>query len=503
MNKNKNIVLLIMALSVLFVTHTISAEPENEMPVPQGMRYKLRDDGNYDFSKALEKELIINGEGFAGSFSLEGNIVEDGERNGFKAYYVENGDVSFTLTLNDQFLPDQRKDGWEISLDQAQRINNDRIIYGLDLTFHEGAVIVQVSSDSKHWIPYTYHCGVFSALRTHGTINQTFTTNSIQLNNGCYYRITFAYELKKEKAEKSFFGSKYDYINYAEVYQFYLYNEEAKNYMDIASMQQYRLGNTIKTEDNFYGMEIIDPKDKHYGWDLGYFFISGFTEHRELNENHIFLKNVGDEITLWFNLQQDINAPTGNSKLAIKNDNDITDQYFGLPKTNFGRGALIVRYTDYQNISHDPIVYTNFLEAAAFPFANTKIELFEEGDYEVALDYSIDKNHYKIPFTFSIRNSNCMVYPFDVITKSELVNNSYTEDGFYLDLARSRYLEINVKRVVMVNGVEDIRFNKSARDGEQYIDDGIYIITVRNKVTGEQTEKRIYVGADYKQYSQN
>ena len=202
-------------------------------------------------------------------------------------------------------------------------------------------------------------------------------------------------------------------------------------------------------------------------------------------------------------MNQDIDALNGSSKIRIKSDKKITDQNFELPMTNFYRGALIIRYTDYQNITHDPVIYTDFLQAYVFPFANTKAELFEEGDYEVALDYSIDKEHYRIAFNYSIRNSNCMVYPFDVVTKSEMVNSSYTENGFYLDLARSRYLDINVKRVVMANGVEDIRFNRSARDGEQYTDEGIYIITVKNKVTGEQTEKRIYVGADYKQYSQN
>lgn len=39
-----------------------------------------------------------------------------------------------------------------------------------------------------------------------------------------------------------------------------------------------------------------------------------------------------------------------------------------------------------------------------------------------------------------------MVYPFDTVNKNELTNTSVTENGFYLDLAKSKYLDINVKR---------------------------------------------------------
>ena len=467
--------------------------------MPDGIRYTIPD--AYDafiFANATNKEIIKNGLGKAGDFSIKGNIYNDGEKNGFPAYYVEDNDIVFSFFANEDFIKSMEKQGWKPSSDIATSINGDKIIFaGEENFFYTGALIFQASSDGKKWITYDITIDWLGNLDS----GNYYEISPMQLDTGCFYRVIFAYELKKEKEEKKFLGSKYDYINYAEVYQFYIYNKEAVKETQIN--QQYSLGTKVKTGDNFFGTQVIDLKDKHYGWDIGNFFITGYTEHQEINGNHVFLKNVGDEITLWFNLQQDINALNGDQKIKIKSDKNITDQYFELPKTNFYRGALIIRYTDYQNKTHDPILYVNFLEANVFPFANTKVQLFEEGDYEVALDYSIDKNHYRIAFDYSIRNSNCMVYPFDVVTKSEMGNSSFSENGFYLDLARSRYLEINVKRVVMLNGAEDVRFNRSARDGEQYTDEGIYIITVKNKVTGEQTEKRIYVGADYKQYSQN
>lgn len=97
-----------------------------------------------------------------------------------------------------------------------------------------------------------------------------------------------------------------------------------------------------------------------------------------------------------------------------------------------------------------------------------------------------------------------MVFPFDVKTKSELTDGSVTENGFYLDLAKSKYLKTYVKRSQWTktgNGYqEDIRRNEIAKDGEQYTDEGIYTITVVNPTTDPNeinpTKKQIYVGTN-------
>lgn len=106
--------------------------------------------------------------------------------------------------------------------------------------------------------------------------------------------------------------------------------------------------------------------------------------------------------------------------------------------------------------------------------------------------------NYKIDFYFEVRNGNCMVFPFDLATGSELANEAYAPNGFYLDLAKSRYLDINVKKEVLTEGanglVEDTRFNKPAKDGDEYTEEGIYTITASNPSTGQETIKKIYVG---------
>lgn len=276
-------------------------------------------------------------------------------------------------------------------------------------------------------------------------------------------------------------------------------------------------GQQAKKDSNYKKNKEIGTSDAHYDWNLGKFCISGFSGNPQNHEGQlVILKNVGDEISLSFLLEQDIDALNGAEKVFISEDEKAYDEAFNISKedeTNFGRGALLIKKTDYQNkITYE--YYMDYLNGVA-QGANTDIILFEEGDYEIALDYQIRENHlnvwkvstaptyshYQIKTSFSVRNSNCMVYPFDVSTGSELVNTSFTENGFYLDMAKSRYLDINIEKQNFIDNDNtfetDTRFNKTATDGEEFTDEGIYIITVHNKYTsGGDTTKKIYVGAN-------
>lgn len=258
----------------------------------------------------------------------------------------------------------------------------------------------------------------------------------------------------------------------------------------------------------------ITRQDPHFGWSLGRFAISGYTAMAETADGTpIFLKTEDDKIRLSFELAQDINAINGNESLTVSEDSDGYDQYFQIDRTNFGQGTLIVRHTNYQNATGEPQKYVNYLNGIESG-ANTEVILLEEGDYEVRLDYELknDVRHvgpvslfpeytnYKIDIKFQVRNGNSMVFPFDLATGSELTNQALAPNGFYLDLARSRYLDINVKKEVMAPGanglVEDTRFNGPARDGDRYTEEGIYTITAKNPSTGQETVKTIYVGSN-------
>lgn len=262
--------------------------------------------------------------------------------------------------------------------------------------------------------------------------------------------------------------------------------------------------------DNGYSeSNSIKEGDPHFGWKLGRFVVSGFTS-RAGDDVPVFLKNSGDQVELSFQLNQNIDSLNGDNKRKISGDENGYDEYFGIPKTDFGHGTLITKHTDYQNASTEPTVSTEYLSSIEVG-ANTHIDMYEEGDYEVALDYEIESpgllpfrpayNNYRIFFKFKVRNSNTMMFLFDTATNDELFNGSVTSSGFRIDMAGSHYLDVSVKREVLDSTgdglTEDVRFNKTATDGAVFEDEGIYTVTVKNPNTGEEaTTKRIYVGTN-------
>lgn len=255
--------------------------------------------------------------------------------------------------------------------------------------------------------------------------------------------------------------------------------------------------------------KTINSKDPHYGWKLGQFVMTGFTSHEEDKDgNQVFLKTVGDDLTLSFDLQQDITKLNGDEKKYIVVDKKGYDQEFGTPKTNFGKGTLFIRYTDPNNKASEPQIYTNFLTGESENAENMTVILHEEGVYEVALDYKVEepafivKSHdsYRMSFKFTVQNGNDMGFLRENGTGKELKNCSITENGFYIDLANSKYLNVQVKREELNSSgtelITDTRANKVATDGESFTSEGIYTITVRNEYVDEPTTKTIYVGDD-------
>ncbi len=284
------------------------------------------------------------------------------------------------------------------------------------------------------------------------------------------------------------------------------------------SNQKYNIGSMEPTDKEYVPDGSIDKKDSHSGWTLGNFNINGYSRMTtDSKGTPVFLKNVGDEVFLSFSLEQNILKLNGDETKCIAAISEGYDKNFDFSSDCFGQGLVLVKFTDSEN-SSKIIPYANFLKGAKVG-ADTKVQVFEEGDYEVSLDYCIadglapfglskignhkilpSYNYYRIYFKFKIRNGNCMVFPCDVKTKSELTNCSYTENGFYLDLAKSKYLTIDIKKQLLNEGknglVEDTRFNRPSYDGAAFTEEGIYVITVHNTYTNQKTTKTVYVGND-------
>jgi hypothetical protein len=273
------------------------------------------------------------------------------------------------------------------------------------------------------------------------------------------------------------------------------------------------LGEAVNTGRNngYSGSWDINGSDKHFAWRLGRFCVSGYTRVLTSGDVPVFIRTLGDEVTLRFNLEQDIDNLNGSSSLIIANNNNAFDVHFGVERTDFGRGALIIRHTDWQNFTNEPTLYTDYLSAVIVG-ADTQVMFLEEGDYEVALNYAVNEtglfgtnlfdstSNYRIFFRFSVRNGESMLFPRCIDSNDELTNGAVTENGFYIDMAMTRYLDIDIKRELLTQGADgltlDTRFNRPARDGERYISEGVYTITAHNRYTNQQAVKQIYVSSN-------
>lgn len=507
--KRKLIMSCIITIFTLFFMKSLSVYAQTDKVEMACKYYEFEKDSKYEISTSYSKSVLSHGSN-NGLFTIVGDAKSISNINGFNAYEVQDGNVQFFYELKSAYTTQNVKE-WHLINDNSKHVDGLK----LDDDIRSGAVIVQTSLTGTDWITET----VYTDIRDEKTMFQEeiYISKDIQQVNGCYYRVIVVYEVNKEnevdKGITNWSGVEQEYKKCAEVYEFYLIDscENISEATQPTDEPRKEMGSKINTgKDNGYsGSEVIDNKDPHFGWDIGTFFVNGYTrETTDLQGKPVFLKNVGDRVTLWFNLKQDINCLNGNDKLTINEDENGYDQYFEIGATNFKRGTLIIRYTDHEGAKHNPIIYTDYLAANARTGANTKVELFEEGDYEVALNYEIKDSsgvnictNYRISFEFSIRNGNCMIFPFDVITGAELSDNAITENGFRLDMAKSRYLTIDVKKEVLKlnNGyyMTDVRFNRPAEDGDMYSDEGIYTFTVKNMYTdSEPTTKIIYVGSD-------
>ena len=264
-------------------------------------------------------------------------------------------------------------------------------------------------------------------------------------------------------------------------------------------------------KDGYKERNTITEKDIHYGWEIGQFYMNGYSSvTHDVNGDVVFLKNAGDVVTLNFNLLYDISCLNGNKQLSVNDQKDGFDEELQSAETVFGTGALYIVQTDCQNQSKIKALHKNFLSK----FDNEVVQVFEEGDYLVVLDYQIRKDNfdiwgwkpfpsyynYRIEFRFSVRNGNSMFFANDVETGDFLDNKSWTSNGFRVDLGGSKYLTLNVKKEILEEGlgglVEDVKFNRPAKDGSIFTDEGIYTITVTNGYTNQSTTKVIYVGCD-------
>jgi len=506
---NFTLVFCISAIAAFSGINRVEVYAEDHTMSMSGKIYEFDKGNNYYYSSSLVCADINKPTRF-GSFSIAGDIKQIDDKEGFKAYEVDSGVVQLTYSPSD-VLKKATDTDWHIDEDNSNLVNGEKIDEKKKIK--KGAVILETSSDGEHWIIDLVDEDVLGDESQY--VANFYNTKDIQQINGCFYRVIVVYQTARKLGDK-IIGviPKYEYKRYAEIYEFYVKDNSDQIIAGGAHPNTRKvvgdMTNVVNAgkDKGFSEHNDITVKDPHYGWKIGEFSLKGYTNTADYQDEEYFLKTLGDEITLSFNLSQDINCLNGNENLSISEDKNGSDQYFQINKTNLKHGALIIRHTDFEGKKTDPIIYTDYLAAYARTGADTTVKLFEEGDYEVALDYEIKNSsgidsytNYRMYFEFKIRNGNNMVYAFDKSSHSQLVDGALAQSGFSIDTANSHYLSVKVDKYSLNDGEggksKDLSWSRTANDGGEYTDAGIYVVSVSNKYQPNGTTTKIfYVGSD-------
>ncbi|MGF3076524.1 hypothetical protein [Facklamia sp. P12955] len=478
----------------------------------EGKVYEQENVKNYDLSRNNSIEANSELETI-GQFFINGDVNDQGDNH----YHIQKGNLSFFYELNKSKITDL-KNQWQVIEDKSTKIGKLK----LEKPIMKGTIIVQSSFDGKDWQTDQIITDILSEEMDFS--KPFFTTNDIQQINGTFYRILVTYKLERasDPTDLIIFDIENTETKYQfEEYKFYAIDQKTVEDSNASPKDKPRKEFKEKVKigrDTGYDItkaELIDTKDPHFGWDLGYFTINGYTrEAKQIEGKPVFLKTIGDDIKLWFTLNQDINRLDNNPVLSISEDTNGYDVAMGIKPTNFKHGTLIVKYTDDEGHSFDPVIYTDFLAANASTRANTRIQIYQEGDYEVTLNYEIINNprkilsvdvlpsytNYKINFAFSIRNGNTMAFPRDIESGAELKDGAYTDNGFTVDFTQSKYLTLDVVRKEITKNDDgsvssSIRSNTVGNGKNTYDKPGIYELTVKNKYSDSApTTITIFVG---------
>ena len=149
----------------------------------------------------------------------------------------------------------------------------------------DGAIILQTSLDGETWITDVMRTNI--AADKYGYESNFYNTKGIQQINGCYFRVIIVYKIER-RVNDSKIGpitqKNYEDKKYAEIYEFYLIDslENVSDKSSSTATPRKELGKRINTgkDNGFSGNESITNKDPHFGWDIGTFYLNGYTREQ-------------------------------------------------------------------------------------------------------------------------------------------------------------------------------------------------------------------------------
>lgn len=200
---------------------TVSAASSgNSYTISASGTYQTADNKGYYPNKAESYSMSFNANTF-GNLTISG-VQSQGSYNGKSAYSLEgNTAVSLKYSLNYD-KSSINKSVWNLSGDSATSVN------GISLdgsSISKGCVILEKKTlNEKGYTVLLKEGNVFNDKSSY----ETTSLSGADINNGCYYRLSVAYEIYRSWKEKQGWWifkktvTKYEYKNCLEVYEFFV-----------------------------------------------------------------------------------------------------------------------------------------------------------------------------------------------------------------------------------------------------------------------------------------
>ncbi|WP_288270878.1 hypothetical protein [uncultured Bifidobacterium sp.] len=296
------IIAAVILMSFSFISPLTTNAKEQTVSIV-GRVYEFEEKSEYEVDSSKSTSTSENSQTL-GQFSITGDISKEYTNKGFTAYEITDGTIISIQYKYDSTLKNASKSEWHLVEDGKNIVN--KVDLGDDIDY--GAVILQTSFDGEKWFKAKTHRNISGDI----SFSDGNGINDIQLVNGCFYRLIVAYKTEKTDpghfSITNVFDTELSYTEckkYAEVYSFYAGYKKSDTEV-VGKEFNYRDQDYVKSTDknNYVGSGSIGSKDPHYGWNLGTFCLSGYTDTGDTSD--IYLKTVGNKIKLSFKLEQDI-----------------------------------------------------------------------------------------------------------------------------------------------------------------------------------------------------
>ena len=151
-----------------------------------GKVFTFGEKDHYDYQSSESFEAASGSTAY-GNFTIFGDMKADGQKDGMTSFSVNGESVSLTYAYGDTLL-NAEENSWHLVEDKTKTVAG----ITLDGNIKKGALILQTSKDGQNWLNDVKQTNIFADTPNQ---NQSFySANSVQLANGCYYRLIVAYE---------------------------------------------------------------------------------------------------------------------------------------------------------------------------------------------------------------------------------------------------------------------------------------------------------------------